>query len=84
MQRLTLQHKPWRPLREETVPISWLVILQFHVCTSLAPRPMTVAFGLGTRVRVRMRTTLQNGVLRNGQQPGRAMKAFLTRLTLKL
>ena len=33
---------------------------------------MTVVFGLGTRLRVRMRTTLENGVLRNGQQPGRA------------
>ena len=43
---------------------------RFHVCTSLAPRPMTVVFGLGTRLRVRMRTTFENGVLRNGQQPG--------------
>ena len=33
---------------------------------------MTVVFGLGTRLRVRMRTTLENGVLRTGQQPGRA------------
>ena len=30
---------------------------------SWAPRPMTVIFGLGTRLRVRMRTTLENGVL---------------------
>ena len=30
---------------------------RFHVCSSLAPRPMTVVFGLGTRLRVRMRTT---------------------------
>ena len=36
---------------------------------SLTPRPMTVVFGLGTRLRVRMRTTLENGVLCNGQQP---------------
>ena len=28
---------------------------------------MTVVFGLGTRLRVRMRTTLENGVLRNEQ-----------------
>ena len=26
---------------------------------------MTVVFGLGTRLHVRMRTTLENGVLRN-------------------
>ena len=39
----------------------------------LAPRPMTVVFGLGTRLRVRMRTTLENGVLRNRQQVGRAI-----------
>ena len=50
---------------------------RFHVCTSLAPRPMTVAFGLGTRLRVRMRTTLENGVLRNRQQPGRAENSFI-------
>ena len=43
---------------------------RFHVCTSLALRPMTVVFGLGTRLCVRMRTTLENGVLRNRQQPG--------------
>ena len=45
--------------------------------TSLAPRPMTVVFGLGTRLRVRMRTTFENGVLRNGQQPGRAVNSFI-------
>lgn len=38
---------------------------------------MTVVFGLGTRLRVRMRTTLENGVLRNGQQPGRAENSFI-------
>ena len=31
---------------------------------------MTVVFGLGTRLRVRMRTTLENGVLRNEQLSG--------------
>ena len=51
--------------------------MRFHVCTSLVPRPMTVVFGLGTRLRVRMRTTLENGVLRNGQQPGSAMNSFI-------
>ena len=38
---------------------------------------MTVVFGLGTRPRVRMRTTFENGVLRNGQQPGSAMNSFI-------
>ena len=38
---------------------------------------MTVVFGLGTRLRVRMRTTLENGVLRNRQQPGRAENSFI-------
>ena len=45
--------------------------------TSLAPRPMTVVFGLGTRLRVRMRTTFENGVLRNGQQPASAVNSFI-------
>ena len=43
----------------------------FYMCTSLAPRPMTVVFGLGTRLCVHMRTTFENDVLRNGQQLGR-------------
>ena len=34
---------------------------------------MTVVLGLGTRLRVCMRTTFENGVLRNGQQPGSAV-----------
>ena len=34
---------------------------------------MTVIFGLGTRLRVRMRTTFENGVLRNEQQPASAV-----------
>ena len=41
---------------------------RFHVCTSLAPRPTTVVFGLGTRLRVHMHTVFKNGVLRNKQQ----------------
>ena len=40
---------------------------------------MTVVFGLGTRLRVRMRTTVENGVLRNRQQPGRAENSFIDR-----
>ena len=50
--------------------------------TSIAPRPMTVVFGLGTRLRVRMRTTFVNGVLRNGQQPGRDQGEFVVMKTL--
>ena len=54
---------------------SW--ILRVH--TSLAPRPTTVVFGLGMRLRVRMRITLENGVLRNRQQPTRAENSFIDR-----
>ena len=32
--------------------------------------------GLGTRLHVRMRTRLENGVLRNGQQSGSAVSSF--------
>ena len=35
-----------------------LVFLSLAGCTGLAPRPMTVVFGLGTRLHVRMRITL--------------------------
>ena len=38
---------------------------------------MTMVFGLGTRLRVCMRTTFENGVLCNGQQPGSAMNSFI-------
>ena len=51
--------------------------LRFHMCTSLAPRPMTVVFGLETRLCVRMRTILENGILRMVQQPGRAVSSFI-------
>ena len=34
-------------------------------------------FGLGTRLCVRMRTTFENGVLRNGQQLSRAENSFI-------
>ena len=37
---------------------------------------MPTVIGLGTRLDVRMRTRLKNGVLRNGQQPGSAGKSF--------
>ena len=38
---------------------------------------MTVVLGLGTRLRVRMRTTFENGVLRNGQQSGSAVNSSI-------
>ena len=38
---------------------------------------MSVVFGLGTRLRVRMRTKLENGVLHNGQQPQSVVMAFI-------
>ena len=37
---------------------------------------MTVVFGLGTRLDVHMRTTLENGVLRNEQLLGSAVNHF--------
>ena len=56
---------------------------QFHVCTSLGPRPRTVVFGLGTILSVRRRTTFENGVLRIGQQAaeqaGIAENSFIDR-----
>ena len=44
--------------------------------TSVVPRPMSVVFDLGTRLRVRMRTKLENGVLHNGQQPQSVVNGF--------
>ena len=46
--------------------------------TSFAPTPMTVVFGLGTRLLGRMRTELENGVLCNGSfiDKGDAMKTL--------
>ena len=51
---------------EETVP-AWPAVLnsRFHVCTSLVPKPMTMVFCLGTKLRVSMRTMLENGILRD-------------------
>ena len=36
-----------------------------------------MVFGLGTRLRVRMRTKLENGVLSNGQQPLSVVNGFV-------
>ena len=47
------------------------------VCTSRAPGPMTVVFGLGMRLRVHMRTTFENGVLCNEQQPSTAENSLI-------
>ena len=59
--------KPCPLLREETVPAvrAWSTSC---LCTSLVPRSKIVLFGLGTSLHARMRTKLENGVLRNGQQ----------------
>ena len=38
---------------------------------------MTVVFSLGTRLRVRMRTTFENDVLRNRQQPASAVNNLI-------
>ena len=49
---------------------------QLAICTSLVPKPMIVVFGFGTKLLVRMRTTLENGVLRNRQQPQSVVNGF--------
>ena len=36
-----------------------------------------MVFGLGTRLHVHMHTTLESGVLHNGQQAGRAVNSFI-------
>ena len=66
-------HKPCPLRREETVPA---VRVGDRSCTSLVPRQMIAVFALGTRLHVRMRTTLENGVLRNGQQPQSVVNGF--------
>ena len=43
------------------VPAVRVVNSRFRFCTSLVPRPTIVVFGLGTRLHVCMRTTLENG-----------------------
>ena len=51
-------------------------LLANSLVTSLAPRPMAVVFGLGTRLCVRMRTQLENGILCNRQQPQSVLNGF--------
>ena len=48
----------------------------FRLSTSVVPRLRGVVFGLGTRLCVRMRTKLKNGVLHNGQQPQSVVNGF--------
>ena len=45
--------------------------------SALTPRPMTIVFGLGTKLCMCMCTTFENGILRNGQQPGSAVNSFI-------
>ena len=76
MQCLNGVHNPCPLLREETVPTVRVVNSRFRLCTSLVPRPMIVVFGLGMRLHVRMHTKLENGVLRNRQQPQSVVNGF--------
>ena len=43
---------------------------------SHASRLMTVVFGLGTRLRVHMRTKLENGILSDGKQLPSVVNGF--------
>ena len=52
-------------------------VVHFPSALSVVPRPMKVVFGLGTRLRVRMRTKLENGVLHNEQQPQSVVNGFI-------
>ena len=77
MQRLTcvalvnLAHYGKRPYR----PCAWST-RDFARALASFPNNVIVVFGLGTRLHVRMRTTLENGVLRNGQQPQSVVNGF--------
>ena len=51
-------------------------VVHFPCALSVVPRPMNVVFGLGTRLCVRMRTKLENGVLHNEQQPQSVVNGF--------
>ena len=52
-------------------------VVHFPCPLSVVPRPMNVVFGLGTRLCVRMRTELENGVLHNEQQPQSVVNGFI-------
>ena len=72
------QHQFCPKTMVSTLAILEISLLNVVVLTTatLAPRPMTAVFGLGTRLRVRMRTKSENGVLRNGQQPQSVVNGF--------
>ena len=61
-----------RPCQPHAVLVNAEILRVYH-----SPRPITVVFGLETRLRVRMHTTFENGVLRNEQQPGSAVNSFI-------
>ena len=52
-------------------------VVHFPCPLSVVPRPMNVVFGLGTRLCLRMRTKLENGVLHNEQQPQSVVNGFI-------
>ena len=58
------------------VPAVRVVNSRFRLCTSPVPRPTIVAFELGTRLHVHMRTKLENGVLRNRQPTPSVVNGF--------
>ena len=77
MQHLTymVSMSPFHYTTRKDCATLWLLVnTQFPVCNSLTPIPMTVVFGLGMRQHVHMHTRLENGILRNGQQPGSTVK----------
>ena len=49
----------------------------FRLCTSPASILMTAVFGLGMKLRVCMRTKLENGVLSNKQQTQSVVNGFV-------
>ena len=63
--------------RKRPVPAVRVVNSRFRLCTSLVPRSTIVAFDLGTKLHVRMRTKLENGVLRNGLPQQSVVNGFL-------
>ena len=57
-------------------------LYRFHMCTNLTPRPMTVVFGLGTRLCFHTCTTLENGVLRNRHNRAKLRTVLSTTVNL--
>ena len=62
--------------RKRLVPAVHVVNSRFRLCTSLVPRPMIVAFDLGTRLHVCMRAKLENGILCNRQPTQSVVNGF--------